>query len=86
MKRIKLFYVGWRGNPQLRNGGYYKAFNQLSKTEAKRREKCAYGSMTLYSFEDEEQYNKFIEKGKNDGYTVNIQCQAYKTLKHIFTI
>ena len=49
-KRIKLFYIGWRGNPQLKNGGYYKAYGQLSKTEAKRKENCAYGSMTLSSY------------------------------------
>jgi len=29
MKRIKLFYLGWRSNPQLKNGGYYKAFGHL---------------------------------------------------------
>jgi hypothetical protein len=69
-KRIKLFYIGWRGNPQLRNGGYYKMYGQLSKAEASRKEKCVYGTMTLYPFETEEQYNGFIEKVKNEGYSI----------------
>jgi hypothetical protein len=71
-KKIKLFYVGWRRNPQLPNGGYYKAFNQLSKAEANRKEKCVYGSMTLVSFETEEQYNEFIGKVKGEEYSVRM--------------
>ena len=53
-KRIKLYYIGWRGNPQLKNGGYYKAFGQLSKAEANRKEKTVYGSMYLYAYDTEE--------------------------------
>ena len=37
------FYLGWRGNPQLSNGGYYVAFGQLSKADVKKKEDAAYG-------------------------------------------
>lgn len=70
-KRIKLFYIGWRGNPQLKNGGYYKAYGQLSKTEAKRKENCIYGSMTLSSYENEEEYNTTLTKYKEEGFSIN---------------
>ena len=70
-KRIKLFYIGWRGNPQLKNGGYYKAYGQLSKTEAKRKENCVYGSMTLFSYENEEEYNTTLTKYKEEGFSIN---------------
>ena len=70
-KRIKLFYIGWRGNPQLKNGGYYKAYGQLSKAEAKRKENCAYGSMTLSSYENEEEYNTTLTKYKEEGFSIN---------------
>ena len=66
-KRIKLYYIGWRGNPQLKNGGYYKAFGQLSKAEAKRKEQTAYGSMWLYKYETEGQYNAALELLKEQG-------------------
>jgi hypothetical protein len=71
MKRIKLFYLGWRSNPQLKNGGYYKAFGQLSKAEAKRKENCVYGSMYLYPFINEEEYKIEIDKYKNQGYSIH---------------
>ena len=74
-KRIKLYYIGWRGNPQLKNGGYYKAFGQLSKAEAKRKEQTVYGSMWLYEYETEEQYNSALTKYKEAGHSIH---QAYK--------
>jgi len=70
-KRIKLYYIGWRGNPQLKNGGYYKAFGQLSKVEAKRKEQTVYGSMYLNEYETEEQYNSVLEKHKEAGYSIH---------------
>jgi hypothetical protein len=70
-KRIKLYYIGWRGNPQLKNGGYYKAFGQLSKTEAKYKEQTLYGSMSLYEYETEEQYNSALIKHKEEGYNIH---------------
>ena len=69
-KRIKLYYIGWRGNPQLKNGGYYKAFGQLSKTEAKRKEQPAYGSMFLHEYETEEQYNSALAILKKSDYSI----------------
>ena len=45
--------VFWRGNPQLANGGYEtkRQFNAKSyegaKRQAKKHEKCLYGSMEL---------------------------------------
>lgn len=66
----KLFYLGWRGNPQLKDGGYYKKLGQLTKKEAKDWEKCSYGSMTLKSFESEDEYNQAIEKAKEEGKSV----------------
>ena len=70
-KRIKSYYIGWRGNPQLKNGGYYKAFGQLSKAEAKRKEQTAYGSMSLTEYETEEQYNSSLESFKEEGYSIH---------------
>lgn len=66
----KQFYLGWRSNPQLSNGGYYKALGQLSKKEAKDWEKCAYGSMSLQAFDSEDEYNAAIEKAKDEGKSV----------------
>lgn len=66
----KLFYLGWRGNPQLKNGGYYKKFGQLTKADAKKKEKCAYGSMSLTAYDTEEEYNKAIEDAQAKGMSV----------------
>ena len=70
-KRIKKYYLGWRGNPQLRNGGYYKMFGQLSKAEANRKEDTVYGSMTLYEYTTEAEYLIAIEDAKNEGYNIH---------------
>ena len=50
---MKIEGVFWRGNPQLANGGYEtkRQFNAKSyegaKRQAKKLEKCLYGSMEL---------------------------------------
>ena len=70
-KSIKSYYIGWRSNSQLKNGGYYKAFGQLSKAEAKRKEQTAYGSMWLYEYKTEEQYNSSLESFKEEGHSIH---------------
>jgi hypothetical protein len=70
-KRIKSYYIGWRSNQQLKNGGYYKAFGQLSKAEAKRKEQTLYGSMWLYEYETEEQYNSSLASFKKEGHSIH---------------
>lgn len=67
----KKFYLGWRSNPQLKNGGYYKKYGQLTKKEASQKERTAYGSMSLQAYDTEEEYNKAIEDAKNDGFSVS---------------
>ena len=62
--RAKLWYIGWRGNPQLPKGGYWVSYGQLSKAEAKRKEQCAYGTMTLYSFETYQEYADAIKQNE----------------------
>ena len=47
-----------------------KKLSQLTKKEAKDWEKCSYGSMTLKSFESEDEYNQAIEKAKEEGKSV----------------
>lgn len=65
------FYLGWRGNPQLSNGGYYKAYGQLSKADAKKKEKCVYGSMTLESFDTQAEYLAKIDEVSKQGHRVH---------------
>ena len=69
MKRVKLFYIGERLNPQL-SKPYYKAYGQLSKADAKRKENCSYGSMWLTAYETEEQYTAVLEHIKKSGYSI----------------
>lgn len=68
-KNNKLWYIGRRDNPQL-SKPYYKAYGQLPKSDVKKKEDCAYGSMTLTSYETEEAYNKALDKLKEDGFSV----------------
>lgn len=70
LNEAKQFYLGWRGNPQLKDGGYFRKLGQLTKKEAKDWEKCAYGSMTLKAFDSEDEYNQAIEKAKEEGKSV----------------
>ena len=60
MPRILNYYIGYRSNPQL--GGYYVKYGQLTKTAAKAKEKCVYGSMSLTAYNSEEEYNSAIDK------------------------
>ena len=56
MKHYKATY--WRGNPQLKNGGYEttRYFEALDMDKAKRKAealtKCTYGTMTLIKVEE----------------------------------
>jgi len=59
-KRILNYYIGYRSNPQL--GGYYVKYGQLTKTDAKAKEKCVYGSMSLTAYNSEEEYNTKISE------------------------
>lgn len=70
LNEAKQFYLGWRSNPQLKNGGYYKKFGQLTKADAKKKEKCVYGSMSLTAYDTEEEYNKAIEDAQAKGMSV----------------
>ena len=67
----KKFYIGRRDNPQLPRP-YFIAYNQLTKIEAKKKENCSYGSMSLTSYESIEEYNIEIEKLKKAGLKVSI--------------
>lgn len=71
LNEAKKFYLGWRGNPQLKKGGYYKKFGQLTKDEANKKDRTAYGSMILQAYDTEEEYNKAIEDAKEKGFSVN---------------
>jgi hypothetical protein len=66
----KLFYIGERSNPQL-SKPYYRSYGQLTKTEAKKKEDCNYGSMYLTSYENETDYNDAINKLIEDGFRVS---------------
>ena len=67
----KLWYLGFRSNPQLRNGGYYVAYGQLSKSEAKKKEtNVAYGGVSLTPFMDELEYLQAIEDVEHKGFNV----------------
>lgn len=65
----KKFFIGRRDNPQLKKP-YFKAYGQLSQTSAKEKEKSAYGSMSLTSYNSEEEYQKALDKIKSDGYSI----------------
>lgn len=69
MSKAKLFYIGMRINPQFKNP-YYKKYGQLSKTEARKKENCVYGSMYLTGYETEEEYNAEINKLTKSGFSV----------------
>lgn len=54
-KRVKLFYIKERHNPQL--DVYYIAEGQLSKAMAKRKESSLYGYNIMRSFETKDAYD-----------------------------
>ncbi len=71
-KRIKLFYIGERFNPQFKKP-YFVAYGILSKTAVKEKESSVYGSMSLTPYETEELYNQKIEQLKDEGYNVHVR-------------
>jgi len=70
-KRTQYYYLGWRGNPQLSNGGYYIAYGQLTKKAAKEKESCVYGSCSLTGYENEALYEAAIQEKIANGDRVN---------------
>ena len=54
----KLWYIKERHNPQL--GIYYIACGQMTKKEARKAERSLYGSNYMYSYSNEEDYNKAV--------------------------
>lgn len=50
----------WRGNPQLRHGGYYTTYEIEAKTirsaekKARKYEDCVYGTMSLVEIQEAE--------------------------------
>jgi len=70
IKKNQNWYIGKRINPQF-DKPYYVAFGQLSKTEAKRKEKSVYGSMYLSEYNNLEEYENKIIELKLTGFRVN---------------
>jgi hypothetical protein len=70
MKTTLKFYIGERSNPQLKKP-YYVSYGQLTKKDAKKKEDCLYGSMSLTSYETDEEYNSAISKLETEGFKVN---------------
>jgi hypothetical protein len=66
----KKFYIGQRDNPQLPKP-YFNAYGQLTKKDAAKKEKPLYGSISLTSYDNEQDYNVQIEQLKNEGFSVN---------------
>jgi|LakMenEpi03Aug12_release.lakeMendotaPanAssembly.Ray.scaffolds.fasta_scaffold529752_3 hypothetical protein len=59
-KSKKLFYIGTRHNPQLKQP-YYTKYGQLSKKDARKiEENCLYGSIHLVPYDSEEDYLEAI--------------------------
>lgn len=70
MATKKLFYIGQRINPQF-SKPYYNSYGQLTKTEAKKKEDCLYGSIILTSFDNVVDYENDIIRIKSEGFKVN---------------
>jgi len=66
----KQYYLGWRSNPQLTNGGYYVAKGQLTKMQVKEMQKCAYGTISLTGYTTIQEYEYAITSAKEQGYSV----------------
>ncbi len=69
-KRIKKFYIGQRNNPFF-NKPEYNGYGQLSNAEAKRKEKCTYGSIILTSYETKLEYLTALEELKTKGFNIH---------------
>jgi len=65
----KKFYLKERHNPQFKNP-YYVACGQLTKKDAKAKEKSLYGDNFMIAYETEKEYNEAIEKLKANGQRV----------------
>lgn len=76
-KTSKKWYIGHRSNPQLKSGGYYKKYGQLTDKEAKAKENVAYGDMTLIPYFTEEGYKKAISDLEADGKRVVDDVMGY---------
>lgn len=61
----KKFYIKERDNFQA--AVYYVPLGQLSKTEAKRKEKTLAGENTIHEYETEAEYNKALEDLRANG-------------------
>ena len=68
MKRVKLFWIKQRYNPQL--GTYYVCEGQLSKTAAKKMEGSIYGSNRMLSYANETAYLEAIQNLKKEGASI----------------
>lgn len=66
---VKKYYIKERSNPQFQRP-YYIAEGQLSKAEAKRKEKSAYGSNAMIEYWTEEEYKDALNKLKLEGFNV----------------
>lgn len=77
----KKWYLGYRSNPQLSNGGYYRAFGQLTKKDAKAKENASYGSIDLTAYDTEEEYLKAIEDVKAKGKRVQESQNAQEAVR-----
>jgi hypothetical protein len=66
----KLYYIGERINPQL-SKAYFNAYGQLTKKDASKKEECAYGSLSMISFNTKEEYEQKIEELKSQDFSIN---------------
>lgn len=69
-KNTKKFYIGERNNPFF-NKPEYNGYGQLSTAEAKRKEKCTYGSIILTSYETKLEYLTALEELKTKGFNIH---------------
>lgn len=65
MAKNQLYYIGERCNPQLAT--YYRAYGQLPKNQVKKKEDCAYGTMTLTSYETKDLYEAKLKELSEGG-------------------
>jgi hypothetical protein len=68
----KRWYIKARYNPQLKDP-YYVLYGQLTKKEAKEKEKTLYGNNIMLDFSSEQEYKDKISEIKADGYVIHEQ-------------
>lgn len=66
----KSFYIKERHNPQF-DKPYYVPQGQLSKAEAKRKEKSLYGDNIMLEYKTFEEYVEAQNKFKKEGFSVH---------------